>query len=105
MAMADAAADVIISRAGAGSLFEIAQAGKPAIIIPIQDSANNHQIANAVEFSKAGALVLEGANMTTHILLNQIQSLLEPDRHAAVSERIKSFATPNAADLIASHIL
>ncbi len=105
MAMAYAASDVIISRAGAGSIFEIAMIGKPAIIIPIQQSANNHQIANAIEFGKTGALVLEGANMTTHILMNQIQSLLEPTKYADISQKIKSFATPGAADAIASHIL
>lgn len=105
MAQAYAAADVIVSRAGAGSLFEIAAAGKPAIVIPLPNSANNHQLVNAIEFSKFGAVVIEGANATGAVLLNQIQGLLEPGRYAQVSQQIKGFAVPDSADKIAEAIL
>ena len=105
MSLAYAAADIIISRAGAGSLFEIASLGKPGIVIPIVNSANNHQLANAIEFSKFGGVIIEGSNITPHILMNQISALLEPTRYAQVSQQIRQFATPNAATDIAVAIL
>ena len=59
-----AACDVVISRAGAGSIFEIAAVGKPAILIPIANSSSDHQLANAREFSAFGAVVVEEDNLT-----------------------------------------
>lgn len=103
--MAYALADVIISRAGASNIFEIAAVGKPAIIIPITNSAGNHQLNNAIAFSKAGAVMIEEENLTPHIILSQIEYLLRPDNYDTVSQKIKSFATPDAADKIASIIL
>jgi UDP-N-acetylglucosamine--N-acetylmuramyl-(pentapeptide) pyrophosphoryl-undecaprenol N-acetylglucosamine transferase len=105
MAMAYAVSDLIISRAGAGSLFEIATLGKPSIIIPITNSSSNHQFENALEFSRFGAAMIEEQNLTPHIIINQIQSILEPEKYNSVSEKLKTFATPDAADKIASALL
>ena len=105
MAMAYAAADIIVSRAGAGSLFEIAMLGKPAIIIPITNSSSDHQLENALEFSKFGGDVIEEENLTPHILISQIKSLLEPDKYNSIREKLKTFATPDAAEKIASVLL
>lgn len=99
--MAYAAADIIISRSGASNLFEIAALGKPAIIIPITNSASDHQRENAAEFQKYGAVVIEEANITPHIIINQVQELMEPTRYAEVSAKIKTFAKPEAANNIA----
>jgi UDP-N-acetylglucosamine--N-acetylmuramyl-(pentapeptide) pyrophosphoryl-undecaprenol N-acetylglucosamine transferase len=105
MAKAYAACDVVISRAGAGSLFEIAMVGKPAIVIPLVGGSRGEQPKNAAEFAKVGAVVLEGANLTPHLILNQIENLLEPQKYAEVSQKIKQFATPDAAAKIASALL
>jgi len=105
MQLAYAACDIIISRAGAGSLFEIASLGKPAIIIPLQQASRGEQLTNALEFEKTGASIVEGSNITTHILLNQIKSLLEPNVVANVQEKMKLFATPQAGKTIASVLL
>jgi UDP-N-acetylglucosamine--N-acetylmuramyl-(pentapeptide) pyrophosphoryl-undecaprenol N-acetylglucosamine transferase len=105
LALAYSAADIIISRAGASNLFEIASLGKPAIIIPITNSASDHQAQNAAEFQKYGAVVIEEANITPHIIVNQIQELLQPDRCAQVSSKIKTFAKPDAATQIAQVLL
>lgn len=105
MALAYAAADIIVSRAGASNLSEISLIGKPAIIIPITNSSSGHQLQNALEFSKFGASVIEEENLTPHIIINQIQSLLEPDRYSSVSEKLKTFAVPDAAEKIASALL
>lgn len=104
MALAYAASDIIISRAGAGSLFEIAMLGKPAIIIPITNSSSNHQLENALEFSKFGAAMIKEENLTPHIFINQIQSFLEPEKYNSISEKLKVFATPDAAQKIAKQL-
>lgn len=105
MALAYAVADIIISRAGASNISEIAMLGKPAIIIPITNSSSGHQLENALEVSKFGAAMIEEANLTPHIIINQIQSLLEPDKASSISEKLKTFATPDAAEKIASALL
>lgn len=105
LGMAYAAADILVSRAGAGSIFEIAVFGKPVILIPITNSSADHQLANAREFSKFGAVVLEEQNLTSHILINQIESLLNEENYAKISANIKTFAKPEAADKIASALL
>ena len=105
MAMVYAASDIIVSRAGAGSLFEIATLGKPAIIIPITNSSSDHQMANALEFAKSGGVVIEEENLTPHIIISQINSLLQPDKYSSISEKLKTFAMPDAAEKIASALL
>ena len=103
LAMAYALADVIISRGGASNIFEIAGLGKPAIIIPLTTAGSRgDQLYNAAEFEKFGAVVIEEANLTSHILINQIKELLQPARSAEVSAKIKTFAKPDAANTIAN---
>lgn len=104
MALAYAAADIVISRAG-GSVFEMALVGKPVIIIPLEGSASGHQRQNAVEFANYGAVIIEEQNLTTHIFVNELQSILRPENYSALSQRIKQFATPDAADKIAEVLL
>lgn len=106
MGLAYAVADIIISRGGSSNLFEISALGKPAIIIPLsRDASRGDQIHNAEEFSKYGAVVIEEANITPHIIVNQIQELLEPAHYQSVSAQIKTFAKPDAARNIAQVLL
>lgn len=103
--LAYAAADVVVMRAGAGLVFEAAQLGKPVILVPLPNSAGNHQLKNAMELAKYGAVVIEGTNMTARVLMNQIEELLKPEVSARISQTIKQFATPNAATTIADALL
>ena len=105
LSLAYSMADLIISRAGAGSLFEIAQLGKPAIIVPITDSSSNHQYLNAFEFSLSGGYLMNEANLNRESLMRAIELLLNPETYVKVSEKIRIFATPDAADRIAAEIL
>ncbi|MDP3696728.1 MAG: UDP-N-acetylglucosamine--N-acetylmuramyl-(pentapeptide) pyrophosphoryl-undecaprenol N-acetylglucosamine transferase [Candidatus Taylorbacteria bacterium] len=105
LASAYALADIIVSRAGAGTLFEIAQAGKPAVIVPISQSPANHQYLNAFEFSLSGGYLMEESNFNRESLIRGIELLLNPETYAKVSEKIRTFATPDAADIIAAEIL
>ncbi|MDD2731315.1 MAG: undecaprenyldiphospho-muramoylpentapeptide beta-N-acetylglucosaminyltransferase [Candidatus Portnoybacteria bacterium] len=102
-----AAADLIISRAGAGSISEIALLGKPSIIIPLPNSAADHQTKNARDFSQSGAAeILEQINLTPNLLQNEIFSLLDkPDLLKQMGEKAKQFARPQAAKEIAQEIL
>ncbi|MBI2670004.1 MAG: UDP-N-acetylglucosamine--N-acetylmuramyl-(pentapeptide) pyrophosphoryl-undecaprenol N-acetylglucosamine transferase [Candidatus Yanofskybacteria bacterium] len=103
MALAYSAVDVIVGRSGAGTIFEIAAVGKPAIIIPLKGAASDHQLANAREFAKFGAVVIEEENLTPHILVNEIENAYES--RVERSERIKQFARPSAAPIIAEEVL
>lgn len=100
-----ALADVIVARAGANLIFEISSVGKPAIVIPYKYSARDHQKANAAEFARFGAVVLEEANLKPHILVSQIKRLMDPETAAAVSRKIRQFVKPDAASIIAEECL
>jgi UDP-N-acetylglucosamine--N-acetylmuramyl-(pentapeptide) pyrophosphoryl-undecaprenol N-acetylglucosamine transferase len=105
MATALAAADIVVSRAGAEALTELSYLGKPSIIIPLAGSANDHQLYNAAEFSKFGAAVMDSANVSVQVLLHQIEKLSDNASLAAASERIRGFAKTDAAEQIAAVLL
>ncbi len=101
------AADIVISRAGAGAIFEIANAQLPAILVPITDSANNHQRENAFQYEEAGAcIVIEEENLFGDIVINAIDAILEnQERKSAMAKAAATFANPEAANVIAKEIL
>ena len=100
-------ADLIISRTGAGSIFEIAAVGKASILVPITDSPSDHNRRNAYIFAEGGrAEVIEEANLTPNLLLSVIRSILNnPEKRKTMEEKAKQFATPDAARLIAQALL
>jgi UDP-N-acetylglucosamine--N-acetylmuramyl-(pentapeptide) pyrophosphoryl-undecaprenol N-acetylglucosamine transferase len=107
MAHALSSADLVVSRAGAGSIYEIAASGKPSILIPLPDSAGDHQLQNAFEYARAGAArVLESANLKPHLLFNEIHRILrDPETKEKMSQAAKNFAKTDAAQNIAQEIL
>ncbi|HLD70421.1 MAG TPA: UDP-N-acetylglucosamine--N-acetylmuramyl-(pentapeptide) pyrophosphoryl-undecaprenol N-acetylglucosamine transferase [Negativicutes bacterium] len=102
-----AAADIIISRAGSGSIFEIAAAGKPSILIPLPGSAGDHQSKNAYAYAVNGAtVVIEQENLTPNFFAGKIHFLLsQPEKMKNMSEAARQFAKPLAAKAIAREIL
>lgn len=102
-----AGADIVISRAGASAIFELASFGKPAILIPLEESANGHQKANAYEYANTGAaIVIEEPNLLNTLFMNQLRDLLgSSDALKAMSEAALAFAKPKAAQKIAEEIL
>ena len=102
-----AACDIIISRAGSGGIFEIAAAGKPSILIPLPESAQNHQVNNAYIYAKTGAsIVMETANFTPNFFFEQLKMLFEnPEKLKEMEEATKKFAKPMAAKDIAQYVL
>ncbi|MDP2966876.1 MAG: UDP-N-acetylglucosamine--N-acetylmuramyl-(pentapeptide) pyrophosphoryl-undecaprenol N-acetylglucosamine transferase [bacterium] len=102
-----AATDIICSRAGSGSIFEIAAAGKPSILIPLPESAQNHQVKNAYAYQETGACqVLEEANFTPHFFLEKLKSLFsQPETLIKMTKATKDFSKPEAARIIANHLV
>lgn len=102
-----AACDLIISRAGASSIFEIAAWAKPSILIPLQNSAQEHQMKNAYDYAAAGACeIIEETNLTPHILAAEIKKLIgNTERMRRMSESAQRFARIDAAEIIAQEIL
>ena len=100
-------ADIVISRSGAGSIFEIAAAGKPGILIPITNSPNDHSRRNAYIFKGNGrAEVIEESNLTPNLILSVISGVLNnPEKKKKMEQLAKEFATPDAAKLIAQAII
>lgn len=100
-------ADLIISRAGAGSIFEIAALGKPSILVPLPEAAQNHQVKNAYSFAQKGAcLILEEENFTPRFFLEKLKYLFS---HLSELEKMKKasqdFAKPLAAKTIAQQLV
>jgi UDP-N-acetylglucosamine--N-acetylmuramyl-(pentapeptide) pyrophosphoryl-undecaprenol N-acetylglucosamine transferase len=101
------ASQIIVSRAGANAIFEIAFLGKPSIIIPLPESAQNHQLKNAYAFEKNGAcLVLEESNLSPRFFLEKLRFLIHrPVEIEKMQRAAVDFSTPNAAKIIAEYIL
>lgn len=95
-------ADIIISRAGASTIAEIAALGKPAILIPFPNAYLNHQAANAkILTDKNAAVVISEKNLTASSLLSIIKRLAEDDEfRRLLGHHIREFAAPNAASEI-----
>jgi len=102
-----AMADLIINRAGAGSIFEIAACGKPSILIPLPNSAQDHQRKNAYDLAQTGgAVVLEQENLTPNIFLDEISRILgNASKIQEMAQKAKSFYKPNIAEKIRDEII
>jgi UDP-N-acetylglucosamine--N-acetylmuramyl-(pentapeptide) pyrophosphoryl-undecaprenol N-acetylglucosamine transferase len=101
-----AASDLVVSRAG-GSVFEIAAAGRPAILVPYPHATGDHQRRNAEHLAAAGAaIVVPDAELTGERLRGLTETLLsEPLRLAAMGEAARRFAPGGSAEAIADELL
>jgi UDP-N-acetylglucosamine--N-acetylmuramyl-(pentapeptide) pyrophosphoryl-undecaprenol N-acetylglucosamine transferase len=101
-----AAADLAVARAG-GSVFELAAAGLPAVLVPYPHATANHQTTNARFMEKAGAaVVITDAELDGPRLAREVAALLgAPQRTAAMSKAARAVAHPDAADRIADELL
>ena len=102
MASAYHRADLIIGRAGATTVAELAITGKPAVFIPYPFAADNHQELNAREMADAGAaLMFPQAELTAGKLADALRPLVtDPARRTAMGARMKALARPGAAATI-----
>lgn len=106
MAMSAGVASLVISRAGS-TIFEIANWGIPSIIIPIPADISHDQEHNALAYAKSGAcMLLKQENLTPHILLSEIDRLIEnKNLYKDMAEKTKSWGRPDAAHVIALEII
>lgn len=105
--MAAGAADIAISRAGSGAIFEIAAWKLPAILIPIREEVSRDQRKNAYAYARTGAAaVLEEQNLTPHLLLSEIERIVrDEERRQKMSEATETFRKPEAATKIAEELI
>jgi UDP-N-acetylglucosamine--N-acetylmuramyl-(pentapeptide) pyrophosphoryl-undecaprenol N-acetylglucosamine transferase len=106
MDYAFAAADVIVSRAGAGTISELCLVGKPVILVPSPNVAEDHQTRNAMALSEKDAAVLLPDHKATRSLADETLKLVsDPDRRKLLSENILKLAEKNADIRIAEEVL
>ena len=101
-----AAADLAVARAG-GSVFELAQYGLPAILIPYPHASADHQTTNARWMADAGAAtILPDAELSPQRLRAEVDALLgDPARLAAMAAASRRLARPDAAQAVAREVL
>jgi len=101
------ASDLIIGRAGSGTIFEIAALGKPSIIIPLNGSASEHQRQNAIDYARTGAAeIIEQDNLTASLLASETQRIIS-DKVVMLkmANAALDFSKPDAAKKIAEEML
>jgi UDP-N-acetylglucosamine--N-acetylmuramyl-(pentapeptide) pyrophosphoryl-undecaprenol N-acetylglucosamine transferase len=107
MPIALISSDLVITRGGANTISELTVLKKPSIIIPLPNSANEHQLKNSKIISQGGgAILLEQSNLTPHVLLKTVTDLFaDKERLKLMAEKAFSMAKPDAALLVAKTIL
>jgi UDP-N-acetylglucosamine--N-acetylmuramyl-(pentapeptide) pyrophosphoryl-undecaprenol N-acetylglucosamine transferase len=106
MDLAYAAADVIVSRAGAGTISELCLVGKPVILVPSPNVAEDHQTKNAMALSDREAAVLIPDDQSAKCLVNEAIGLVaDLKKRAVFSENIKKMADRDADIRIAEEVL
>jgi UDP-N-acetylglucosamine--N-acetylmuramyl-(pentapeptide) pyrophosphoryl-undecaprenol N-acetylglucosamine transferase len=98
-----AASDLVVARAG-GSVWEVAAAGRPALLVPYPHATADHQARNAEYFEEGGGAVVVAEE--TLDLRRQVEELLgDPGRLSAMSESMLALAKPDAAEVVAEELM
>jgi len=101
------AADMVIGRAGGTTLAEISEVGRPSILVPLAESANNHQFENAYFYREAGAaIVVDESNLSAPLLESTIRRAFQRQSDLdLMSERAKELRRPSASEDIAQLLI
>jgi UDP-N-acetylglucosamine--N-acetylmuramyl-(pentapeptide) pyrophosphoryl-undecaprenol N-acetylglucosamine transferase len=106
MGAAYRAADLVISRAGAGSISEFCLIGKPVILVPSPNVAEDHQTKNAMALvNKDAALYVKDAEAPDTLLKLAIDTVNDNQKLEALSTNIKKLALPDSASIIADEVI
>lgn len=106
MSQAYAAADLVISRAGAGSISEFCLLGKPVILVPSPNVAEDHQTKNALALvQKNAALYIADADARRTLLPKAINTVSDLEKLESLSRNVIALARPNAASDIADEVI
>lgn len=106
MASAYAAADLVVSRAGAGSISELELLGKPSVLVPSPNVAEDHQTKNARALSDKGAAILVEDSKAADSLVDEIIALIgDGEKLADMSGKIRELALPDSDEKIVDEIV
>lgn len=107
MASAYQRADMVVSRAGATTLFELAALGKPSILIPYPHATNGHQETNARSLGRpGGAEVVIQKDLTGEGLAGTLKTYMDhPQRLKAMGKAARTFSRPDADRVIVDHVM
>jgi len=106
MASAYAAADLVISRAGAGSISEFCLLHKPVILVPSPNVAEDHQTKNALALvNKDAAIYVKDVEAKEKLLPAALETIANTEKLKSLSEQIAKLALPDSATMIAKEVL
>lgn len=106
MGMAYKAADLIISRAGASSISEFQLIGKPVILVPSPNVAEDHQTKNAMALvNKEAALYVKDADAPNTLLSLALRTIADDKKLKSLSENVKKMGLKDSADIIADEVM
>jgi len=106
MGAAYKAADLIISRAGASSISEFQIIGKPVILIPSPNVAEDHQTKNAMALvNKQAAIYVKDAEAPDTLLPLALKVIADDSKLKSLSENVKKMGLKNSADIIADEVI
>ena len=106
MANAYAAADLVISRAGAGSISEFCLLHKPVILVPSPNVAEDHQTKNALALvDKDAAIYVKDVEAKEKLLPVALETIANPEKLQDLSKNIAKLALPDSATIIAKEVL
>ncbi len=106
MANALSAANLVVSRAGAGSISEFALLGKAVILVPSPNVSEDHQTKNAMALvEKDAAIYVADAKANEELLKTAVETVTDDAKLATLEENIEKMAKPNAAQEIADEVL
>ena len=106
MGVAYRAADLVISRAGASSISEFCLIGKPVILVPSPNVAEDHQTKNALALvDRDAALYVKDADAPATLLKLAIDTVNDEARLKSLSENVLKLALPDSAEIIAKEVI
>ncbi len=106
MDKAYAAADVVVSRAGAIAIAEIVQVGKPAIFIPLPSAAEDHQTRNAKALAEKNAALLLAEKNAARDLFEKVNGLMKEEKKTeTIKENLRQFEHGDATEKIVEEVL
>ena len=106
MAAALGAADLVISRAGAGSISEFALLGKAVILVPSPNVSEDHQTKNAMALvEKDAAIHIPDAKAKEEMIKTAVETVLDAQRIATLEKNVEKLGKPNAAEVIADEVI
>ena len=106
MAAALGAADLVISRAGAGSISEFALLGKAVILVPSPNVSEDHQTKNAMALvEKDAAIHIPDTKAKEEMIRTAVETVLDAQRIATLEKNVEKLGKPNAAEVIADEVI